>query len=116
MAFRNDTPYGVLVDTRFTASTPGSQGVLTVRLWSTKHFKVETSVSERSNFTDPPTIYNSKDNCIPNRVGSRGFSITSYREVWEPDGTLVKDEAYPWTYRPNPVVVCGEEPEDGDSD
>ena len=116
MAFRNDTPYGVLVDTRFTASTPGSQGVLTVRLWSTKHFKVETSVSERSNFTDPPTIYNSKDNCIPNRVGSRGFSITSYRKVWEPDGTLVKDEAYPWTYRPNPVVVCGEEPEDGDSD
>jgi vancomycin resistance protein YoaR len=116
MAFRNDTPYGVLVDTRFTASTPGSQGVLTVRLWSTKHFKVETSVSERSNFTDPPTIYNSKDNCIPNRVGSRGFSITSYRKVWEPDGTLVKDESYPWTYRPNPVVVCGEEPEDGDSD
>ncbi|HEX6325745.1 MAG TPA: VanW family protein [Jiangellaceae bacterium] len=116
MAFRNDTPYGVLVDTRFTASTPGSQGVLTVRLWSTEHFEVETSVSERSNFTDPPTIYNSKDNCIANRVGSRGFSITSYRKVWEPDGTLVKDEAYPWTYRPNPVVVCGEEPEDGDSD
>jgi vancomycin resistance protein YoaR len=116
MAFRNDTPHGVLVDTRFTASTPGSQGVLTVRLWSTEYFEVETSVSERSNFTDPPTIYNNKDNCLANPVGSKGFSITSYRKVWEPDGTLVKDEADPWTYRPNPVVVCGEEPKDGDSD
>jgi vancomycin resistance protein YoaR len=116
MAFRNDTPYGVLVETRLNASTPGSQGVLTVRLWSTEYFKVETSVSERSNFTDPPTIYNNKDNCLANPVGSKGFSITSYRKVWEPDGTLVKDEASPWTYRPNPVVVCGEEPKDGDSD
>jgi hypothetical protein len=85
-----------------------------VRIWSTEYFKVETSVSERSNFTDPPTIYNTKDNCIPNRVGSKGFSITSYRTVWDPDGNLVKDEAYPWTYRPNPVVVCGEEPKDDD--
>ncbi len=112
MAFRNDTPYGVLVETRFTASTPGSQGVLTVRLWSTEYFRVETSVSDRSNFTDPPTVYNTRDNCIPNKVGSKGFSITSYRKVWDPDGNLVKDEAYPWTYRPNPVVVCGEEPKD----
>lgn len=116
MAFGNDTPYGVLVEARFTPSTPGSQGVLNVRLWSTQYFKVETSVSERSNFTDPPTIYNNKDNCIANPEGSRGFSITSYRKVWDPDGTLVKDEAYPWTYRPNPVVVCGEEPKDDDSD
>ncbi|HEX6233629.1 MAG TPA: VanW family protein [Jiangellaceae bacterium] len=114
MAFRNDTPYGVLVETRFTPSTSGSQGVLTVRIWSTEYFKVETPVSERSNFTDPPTVYNTKDNCIANRVGSKGFSITSYRKAWDPDGNLVKDEAYPWTYRPNPVVVCGEEPEDDD--
>lgn len=116
MAFRNDTPYGVLVETGFTASTPGSQGVLTVRIWSTEYFKVETSVSERSNYTDPPTIYNNKDNCIENREGSRGFSITSYRKAWDPDGNLVKDESYPWTYRPNPVVICGEEPDDKDED
>jgi vancomycin resistance protein YoaR len=112
MRFRNDTPHGVLVQTVFNASSPGSQGSLTVRIWSTEHFRVETSTSERSNFTDPPTIYNSDDNCLANPNGHRGFSITAYRKVWNPDGSLAKDEAFPWTYRPNPEVICGEDPDD----
>lgn len=116
MAFRNDTPYGVLVQTLFSPSSPGSPGVLTVRLWSSEYYEVETSLSERSGFTEPSTIYNDEDNCIPNSVGSPGFSITSYRKVWNPDGELVKDEAYPWTYRPNPIVICGEEPSGDDDD
>lgn len=111
MAFRNDTPYGVLVQTVFRPSIPG-QGSLTVRLWSTEYFEVETSTSERSNFTDPPDpIYSSADDCFPNQP-SRGFSITSFRKVWDPDGNVVKDEANPWTYRPSPEVICGEEPDD----
>lgn len=112
MRFANDTPYGVLVQTVFSESSPGSQGSLTVRMWSTEHFQVSTSTSDRSNFTDPPTVYNSDDNCIDNPQGHRGFSITAYRQVRDPDGELVKDEAFPWTYRPNPVVICGDDPDD----
>jgi vancomycin resistance protein YoaR len=112
MSFRNDTPYGVLVDTQFSPS--GSDpGMLTVKIWSTDHFRVETSVSARSNPTDPQTIYDTGDECAAQK-GWQGFSITSYRKVWTPDGELVKDEAYPWTYRPNPTVVCGPEPDAGD--
>jgi vancomycin resistance protein YoaR len=111
MAFKNDTPYGVLVETQFRPSIPG-RGSLTVRIWSTEHFKVETSTSDRSNFTDPgPPTYSQDSNCFPNSP-SRGFSITSYRKVWDPDGNLVKDEADPWTYRPSPEVICGPEPDD----
>lgn len=110
MRFANDTPYGVVVDTSFTPSSPGSNGSLTVRLWSTKHYKVETSVSERYDHTSPRTIYDTSENCAP-QGGSQGFSITSYRKVWDPDGKLVKDEEDPWAYNPNHKVVCGADPD-----
>lgn len=108
MSFKNDTPYGVVIDTSFSPSgnTPGT---VTVRIWSTRYFRVETSVSGRSNVTSPQTVYDTSPDCEP-QEGWEGFSITSYRKVWTPDGTLDKDEAYPWTYRPNPTVVCGPDP------
>jgi vancomycin resistance protein YoaR len=109
MRFGNDTPYGVVVDTVFTASSPGQRGTLTVRIWSTKHFRVETSVSDRSDFTSPRTIYDTSSTCSP-QSGGEGFSITSYRKVWDPAGKLVKDESDPWTYNPNHRVVCGSDP------
>ncbi|MGH8829188.1 MAG: VanW family protein, partial [Jiangellaceae bacterium] len=109
MRFKNDTPYGVVVETRFSASTPGSRGALTVRIWSTDHYKVETSVSDRYDFTSPRTIYDTSEECLA-QGGSQGFSITSYRKVWTLDGTLVKDEQDPWTYNPNHKVICGPEP------
>jgi vancomycin resistance protein YoaR len=109
MSFKNDTPYGVLVDTAFIPSSADSRGSLTVKIWSTTHFRVETSVSARSNVTSPPTVYDTNAECQA-ESGWEGFSITSYRKVWTPDGTLVKDEADPWTYRPNPTVVCGPKP------
>ena len=108
MSFRNDTPYGVLVDTQFSPSG-ASAGTLTVKIWSTAYYRVETSVSARSNYTDPQTIYDTSDECQA-ETGWRGFSITSYRKAWTPDGELAKDESTPWTYRPNPTVICGPEP------
>jgi vancomycin resistance protein YoaR len=112
MSFKNDTPYGVLVDTGFSPSGNGP-GTVTVRIWSTKHFRVETSVSGRSNITAPQTVYDTSNECEA-QEGWEGFSITSYRKVWTPDGKLDKDEAFPWTYRPNPTVICGPEPRSGE--
>lgn len=109
MRFKNDTPNGVVVETRFSPSSPGSRGALTVRIWSTEYYKVETSVSDRYDFTSPRTIYDTSEECLA-QGGSQGFSITSYRKVWTLDGTLVKDEQDPWTYNPNHKVICGPEP------
>ncbi|PZF83504.1 hypothetical protein C1I92_12065 [Jiangella anatolica] len=115
MRFKNDTPYGVVVDTTFSRSSPGNQGTLNVKIWSTKYYTVETSVSERSNFTSPQTIYDTSDNCAA-QGGSQGFSITSYRQVFTLDGTMVKDEADPWTYNPNHRVICGPDPGAGEGE
>jgi vancomycin resistance protein YoaR len=112
MSFKNDTPYGVVVNTGFSPSG-NSPGTVTVQIWSTKHLRVETSVSARSNFTSPQTVYDTTPECQEEN-GWEGFSITSYRKVWTSDGTLVKDESYPWTYKPNPTVICGPDPAAGD--
>ena len=72
-------------------------------------------MSERTKVTPPPTIYDTSDDCAPQN-GWDGFSITSYRKAWNPDGELVKDEAHPWTYRPNPTVICGPKPGDRNND
>jgi vancomycin resistance protein YoaR len=111
MSFRNDTPHGVVVNTGFSPSGNGP-GTVTVQIWSTKHLRVETSVSARSNFTNPQTVYDTSPECQEEN-GWQGFSITSYRTVWTADGTLVKDESYPWTYKPNPTVICGPDPAAG---
>ena len=55
LRFRNDTPYGVLIDTSFTDSTPTSSGAVTVTMYSTKWWDITTSTGERYNLTQPKT-------------------------------------------------------------
>ncbi|WP_206154374.1 VanW family protein [Cellulosimicrobium aquatile] len=99
MKFKNDTPYGVLMQ-----SWVGG-GQLHVAVWSTKYYDVETSSSGKSNVVQPTTVTHSGADCAPTPAGSPGFSITNYRKVYR-EGELVKDESYRWTYKPDNAVVC----------
>nr|WP_251153357.1 VanW family protein [Cellulosimicrobium sp. Marseille-Q4280] len=99
MRFKNDTPYGVLMQ-----SWVGG-GELHVAIWSTKHFEVETTASQKSNVVQPTTVTHTGADCVPQAAGNPGFSITNYRKVYL-DGELVKDEADRWTYKPDNQVVC----------
>ncbi|MFE9231447.1 VanW family protein [Cellulosimicrobium funkei] len=99
MKFKNDTPYGVLMQ-----SWVGG-GQLHVAVWSTKYYDVETSSSGKSNVVQPTTVTHSGADCAPTPAGSPGFSITNYRKVYH-EGELVKDESYRWTYKPDNAVVC----------
>ncbi len=99
MKFKNDTPYGVLMQ-----SWVGG-GELHVAIWSTKYYDVETSSSGKSNVVQPTTVTHSGADCAPTPAGSPGFSITNYRKVYH-EGELVKDESYRWTYKPDNAVVC----------
>ena len=47
LAFSNDYPTGVLIETIWTDSD------ITVRLWGTKHVEVESVTSDRFNYTSP---------------------------------------------------------------
>ena len=103
MKFKNDTPYGIVMQAFV------KDGSLTVRAWSTPHYRVETTTSARSNVQVPTTSRDTSGSCIAQPTGSPGFSVTVFRKVFLGD-KLVRDEAKAWGYRPQNAIVCGSVP------
>jgi vancomycin resistance protein YoaR len=105
LRFRNDTDYGVLVET---LHDPGQS--ITVRMWSTELSTVSTSTSERSNREPFETVYDSDGECI-DQPGIDGFDVNVYRTVSR-GGEVVTDERFFTRYLPSTEVICGPEPAD----
>jgi len=106
LRFKNDTPYGVLVQAYTDPSTPVSEGAMTVRMWSTKHWDIEAGVSEQYNFTEEETRTIDDDECTPN-VGYGGFDVDVYRYFRKPDTQkVVREETMHTTYTPSDSVIC----------
>lgn len=99
MKFKNDTPYGALMQ----AWVAGGQ--LHVAIWSTKYYEVQTTSSGQQNVVEPTTVTHSGADCVPQPKGNPGFSITTYRKVLL-EGKVVKDEKDTWRYKPDNQVVC----------
>jgi vancomycin resistance protein YoaR len=106
LRWRNDTPYGVLVHARVTPSTSASQGVVTVRFFSTKYWDITTKTGSRYNFTSPATRTLDTEDCYPN-TGYGGFDIDIWR-YWRRVGSeeLVRTEWMHTTYIPSDTVIC----------
>ncbi|MEV4725012.1 VanW family protein [Micromonospora humida] len=102
--FRNNTPYGVLIDTAYTSNT------ITVSMWSTKIYdSVKTEYGPRRNITSPKTVHlEPGPSCIA-AAGSTGFTQDAFRVI-KKDGKVVKREKFSWTYDPEPNFVCGPKP------
>ncbi len=106
LRFKNDTPYGVLIQANVTPATPSSSGVVTVSMWSTKFWDITTSTSARYNFTSPGTRTLTTDNCVPN-VGYGGFEVDVQRFFRKPgQSALVRDESFHTKYIPADTVIC----------
>jgi vancomycin resistance protein YoaR len=106
LRFRNDTDHGVLIETEHTPSSWANQGSVTVRMWSTKVWDIESITGERYAFTSPQTRVMSGDDCIPNE-GYGGFQIDVTR-VFRRAGEsgVVRREVMHTTYIPSDTVVC----------
>jgi vancomycin resistance protein YoaR len=107
LRFRNDTPYGVLIDTNVTPSTPSSSGVVTVSMYSTKHWDITSSTGERHNITQPVVRRVGTRRCHPNE-GYGGFDIDVTR-YFEPVGANTETrepEVFSTTYTPSDTVIC----------
>ncbi len=106
LQWRNDTPYGVLVHAHVTPGTASEQGVVTVRLFSTKHWDITTKTGERYAFTSPATRTLDTPECYPNS-GYGGFDINVWR-YWRRAGSteLVRTEKMHTTYTPSDTVIC----------
>ncbi|MFC7492912.1 MULTISPECIES: VanW family protein [unclassified Nocardioides] len=106
LRFENDTPYGVLVHATVRPSTPSSQGVVTVSMYSTKTWDITTKTSDRYNFREPATRTLTTPDCYPN-TGYSGFDVDVWRYFHEPGSSAVeKTEKFHTSYIPSDTVVC----------
>lgn len=105
MKWRNNTPYGVLVQSWIDDEAH-------VALWSTKYWDTKITTGPRTGITAPKKVYNNSPNCTPESGGTSGFTVTVQRIVSK-DGER-NDEysrSYTHTYQPWNNVVCGEKPD-----
>ncbi len=110
LKFRNDSPYGVLLQAWTTGRT-GATGTVTVRVWSTRRYTIKASSPVRSNYRAPGrTIYDKSPGCIPQGAIS-GFDVKYFRLFYE-GKKLVKREPFRWSYNSLTPVVCGRKPAD----
>lgn len=100
MRWKNNSPYAVLVETWV------ADGQVHSRLWSTKYYDVDISVSEPYNVRQPGTETNTAADCVPSGAGGPGFTVDVHRTV-KHDGDMVYDNSYSWTYQPVHAVRCG---------
>jgi vancomycin resistance protein YoaR len=106
LRFENDTPYGVLIDVNVTPSTPSSQGVVTVRMFSTKYWDITTETSERYAYVSPGTRILDTRDCYPNS-GYSGFQVDVWRYFKKPgQSALDHQEKFHTTYTPADTVIC----------
>ncbi|GIG40396.1 VanW family protein [Cellulomonas phragmiteti] len=106
MKWKNNTPYGALVQGYV------ADGAAHVRIWSTKHFTVETTKSGRSGVQAPTTVYSQSPTCEAQSMGNPGFTVTNTRRVYLA-GELVDTESHTWKYKPQNRVICGTAPAPG---
>jgi vancomycin resistance protein YoaR len=108
MKFENDSEYGVLMQAWTTGKT-GSQGSITVRIWSTKTYTIKSSKPVQSNYRAPGAkVYDTSKGCVPQSAMS-GFDVR-FNRLFYKGGELVKTEPFKWSYNSLTPVVCGEKP------
>jgi vancomycin resistance protein YoaR len=105
LKFRNNTKYGVLVQAERVRARPGTQGSITVKMWSTKTYdKVESSPLRRSNFTSGRDVTDSSPKCQP-MSPVPGFDV-NYSRLFYRDDKIIRTERFFWRYRPTDRVRC----------
>jgi vancomycin resistance protein YoaR len=98
LKWRNDSPYGVLITTSYTAKS------VTVTFWSTKRFDIESITGPRTRIKGFGTKYDSSPTCTSSS-GEPGFDIDVWR-VFKQNGTEVRRQKFHTRYLPEPRFVC----------
>ena len=98
LKWRNDSPYGVLITTSYTAKS------ITVTFWSTKRWDVESITGERYRYRSFRTEYDYSPTCH-STSGVPGFDIVVWR-VFKKDGKEVRRERFHTRYLPEPRFIC----------
>jgi vancomycin resistance protein YoaR len=96
--WKNDSPYGVLVQTSYTDTS------ITVTFWSTKRYSIESKSSAPYDVKNFKTQTDSGKDCIP-MEGAKGFTIDVWR-IFKSDGAVVRRQQFHTVYQPEPKLTC----------
>ncbi|SFA78546.1 Vancomycin resistance protein YoaR, contains peptidoglycan-binding and VanW domains [Amycolatopsis marina] len=100
LAFTNDGKTGIALQAEV------SGGSVTVRIWGTKRFRVESSTGPRSDVTPPGVRIVPGSDCAP-EPGKAGFSISDTRVFYDLDtGNEVRRETRSVRYAAKPAIFC----------
>lgn len=100
LKFTNDAQTGVAIQTIWTPAD------ITVRIWGTKRYDVESVTGEPTNFVPPETEQGPKDDCQPSS-GGRGFTVTDTRILRDVNtGEVVARQPRTVRYNPHAKIVC----------
>ena len=106
LRFENDTPYGVLITARVIPSTPSSQGVVTVRMWSTDYWDITASTSDRYDFTPEKTRRLTARTASPTTGTPASTSTSPATSAGPGESELDHNERFHTTYLPSDTVIC----------
>jgi vancomycin resistance protein YoaR len=98
LQFQNDSGHAIVVDTSYTSST------VTVTLWGTKVWDIDSVSGPRYNQRAYTTQYDPTSACVP-QDGVMGFDIDVTR-VFRHGTTVVKREPFHTHYNPAAQIYC----------
>ena len=104
MAFSNDYPTGVLIQTIWTPDD------ITVRLWGTKQVEVESITGARFDTTSPERVVIPYGQSCSASGGTNGFSIVDTRVIRDLAGAEIRREDFTTVYNGQQNIVCGSAP------
>jgi vancomycin resistance protein YoaR len=97
--FRNDSPYGVLIDTSYKDNS------ITVSIWSTKRYDISTKWGPKRDVVEPRNeSLPAGPSCIATE-GSRGFTQDAWR-IFRQGGKEIRREKFTWRYDAEPHLTC----------
>lgn len=106
LRFRNNTPYGVLVKAAVDPSSPGGQGTVTVSMYSTKIWDIDSATSARYAYVPPRTRTLTTPDCEA-FTGYSGFQVDVTRIFRKVGSSAVaKREKFHTVYTPADSVRC----------
>lgn len=99
LKFTNDAQTGIAIQT---AWSPGS---ITVRIWGTKRYNIESITGAETNPTPPAEKPGPAQNCKPSN-GAHGFTVTDTRVFKDLNGREIRRENRTMKYNPQPKITC----------
>jgi vancomycin resistance protein YoaR len=100
LKFTNDAQTGVAIQTIWSPSS------LTVKLWGTKRYRVESVPGAKANFSEPQTKPGPGGNCHAG-AGAQGFTTSDTRVLKDvATGREIRRDTRTVKYNPQPRITC----------